>query len=290
MYRRKFIKTASAGAFITAISGKLAGCTSSSMAKGSAKEFGIQLYTLRDILPKDPVAVFKQLSALGYTMIESYDHDELGMFWGMRNTEIKKVMDDLGLRLVASHCKLNMDFEKKADAAAAIGMKYLVAPSVDNERNMDAKEAVRIAEDFNERGRICKARGMRMAYHNHENTLIERGGIIPEKIFIENTDPGLMDFEMDIYWTVFSGQDPKAWIKKYPGRFRLFHVKDRQKNANPSTREAFTTLGDGSIDLAGIIKVAREDGAHYFFTEQDQTYAVPVMEATKKNADYMKKV
>ena len=89
--------------------------------------FGLQLYTLRDDMPKDPKGILKQVSSFGYKQIESYEGPQ-GMFWGMSNTEFKKYMDELGMTIIASHCEMNKDFEKKAADAAAIGMKYLICP------------------------------------------------------------------------------------------------------------------------------------------------------------------
>jgi sugar phosphate isomerase/epimerase len=292
LYRRDFIKTAATGMTVIAVGNALPGCGSNRLlSKDAITEFGIQLYTLRDVLPADPKAIFKQLASFGFTLIESYEHDNLGMFWGMGNKDFKKMMDDLGLRIVGSHCKPGRDFESKAGAAAAIGMEYLVCPSLDNERTMNADECKKVADQFNNWGTVCRSKGMRFAYHNHENTFLPRGnGLIPQQYFLENTDPALVDFEMDIYWVVTAGQDPNTWLKKYPGRFKLSHVKDRKANVPLTQREAFSVLGQGMIDLPSILSVAKQNGMKYFFNEQDQTYNVPVMEAVKQNAEYLKKV
>ncbi len=136
MYKRRdFIKNAATGIALTAITSKLLGCssTSRSMTTDNLKEFGLQLYTLRDVIPNDPKGILKQVAAMGYKQVEGYEGDK-GMFWGMSNIEFKKFMDDLGMQMISSHCNINNDFEKKADEAAAIGMKYLIAPSLGNEK------------------------------------------------------------------------------------------------------------------------------------------------------------
>ena len=121
--RRDFIKTTSAAIAITAVTGKLLGCKSSSMlgtSDGTLKEFGLQLYTLRDVIPADPKGILRQVAEMGYKQIESYPHDKLGIYWGMKNTEFKKYVNDLGMQLISSHCKIDNDFELQAAEAAGI--------------------------------------------------------------------------------------------------------------------------------------------------------------------------
>jgi hypothetical protein len=97
-------------------------------------KFGIQLWTVKNALGKDPQGVLKQLSEDGYKQIESFEGSK-GIFWGMSNTDFKKYMDDLGMTIISSHCNINKDFEKKAGDAAAIGMKYLLCPAIGAPKN-----------------------------------------------------------------------------------------------------------------------------------------------------------
>ena len=228
---------------------------------------------------------------MGYKYIESYEHDKLGMFWGMTNTEFKKYMDELNMQIVASHCNINKDFERKADEAAAIGMKYLICPSLENEKEMDKDACKKAADLFNSKGAVCKAKGLRFGYHNHDGPFLSRAdNLIPEEFFLQNTDPSLVDFEMDIYWVVTAGQDPIVWLKKYPNRFRLGHLKDRKKNTPLSEREVSVNLGDGSIDLKNILKVAKENGMQYYIVEQEKYEDTTPIAAAKADAEYLKKL
>ena len=290
--RRNFLKTAATGIALTAISGKILGRGSSALFEAEdLKEFGLQLYTLRDVLPADPKGILKQVADMGYQQIESYQHDKLGMFWGMTNTEFKKYMDDLGMNIISSHCDINKDFEKKADEAAAIGMKYLICPSLTDEIKMTADDYKKAADAFNQKGEICKARGLRFAYHNHDQAFAKRpSGFIAEEVLLKNTDASLVDFEMDIYWVVTGGQDPIAWLKKYPNRFRLCHLKDRKKNATPSEKEVSVNLGTGSIDFKSILKVAKQNGMKYYIVEQEKYEGTTPIEASKTDAEYLKKL
>src|SRR4051812_13167968 len=117
-HRRQFIKLSAAlgsGLVLTSVSNKLVGCTSTKNVNVS-NNFGLQLYTLRDDLPKDPVGVLKQVASFGYKQVESFEGPK-GIFWGMKNTEFKKLMDDLGMQIVSSHCDINKDFDRKAAEA-----------------------------------------------------------------------------------------------------------------------------------------------------------------------------
>ncbi len=290
--RRDFIKTTSAALAITAVSGKLLGCKSSSMLGGSnsLKDFGLQLYTLRDVLPADPKGILKQVAAMGYKQIEGYEGPK-GMFWGMTNTEFKKYMDDLGMQYISSHCDINKDFERKAGEAAAIGMKYLICPSLSDEGRMNEDDYKKAADTFNQRGQVCKNKGIKFAYHNHDQAFVKRpSGFIAEEVLLNNTDPALVDYEMDIYWVITGGQDPITWLEKYPNRFTLCHIKDRKKNIAPSEREASVDVGTGSIDFEKILHVAKKNGMKYYIVEQEKYEGTTPLASAKADAEYLKKI
>jgi sugar phosphate isomerase/epimerase len=254
-------------------------------AEKTLDQFGIQLYSVRDSIAKNPKGVLKQLADSGYKQIESYE-GPIGIFWGMTNTDFKKYMDDLGMTIISSHCDINKDFEKKANEAAAIGMKYLICPSVDAQKTAD--DYKKFAEQFNQRGETCKKAGIRFAYHNHDHDFKTVDGQIAQDIYMQNTDPSVVDFEMDIYWVVTAKQDPEAWLKKYSNRFRLCHIKDRIKGA--TERDASCVLGTGSIDFPKILKTAKENGVQYYIVEQERYDNTTDVDSAKADAEYMKKL
>ena len=282
--RRNFIRLsggAAAGVAISSMAGiSLLSCAEK--AKGN-EPFGIQLYTLRDVLPADPKGVLKQVASLGYKFIESYE-GSLGMYWGMTNKEFKKYMDDLGMKIVSSHTDINKDFERKAGEAAEIGIKYLLCPWLGPQPSLD--EYKRHADEFNKRGGICKKNGIRFGYHNHDYTFVLQEGQYPQDVLMTNTDPALVDYEMDIFWVVTGKQDPVTWLKKYPNRFKLCHVKDRKKNSEE--KEAMCELGTGMIDFPTVLKVAKDNGMEYYITEQDTNFASSPIKSIEQNATYMK--
>lgn len=275
--RREFLKLG--GAFAA---GLVVLPTACKMATESGNKFGLQLYSLRDVLPADPKGVLKQVASFGYNQIEGYEGQQ-GLFWGMGNKDFKKYTEDLGLDFVASHCNIDDNFEQKAEQAAEIGMKYLICP-YRSQSSLD--EYKRTAELFNEKGEICKKNGIRFAYHNHEYGFIPVEGELPQDVYMQNTDADLVDFEMDMYWVVTAGQKPEAWFKKYPNRFKLGHVKDRMKNA--TERDATCTLGTGIIDYPPILKSAKEYGMDYFIVEQERYDGTTPIESAKDDAAYMK--
>lgn len=260
---------------------------SSNAAAGPAAlaAFGIQLYTLRDDFPKDPKGVLKQLADMGYTQIEGYEGDK-GIFWGMSDTEFKSYIDSLGLTMVASHCDTGKDFEKKAEQAAKAGLKYLIHPWEGRDQGIDVYK--KMADDFNKKGEITKKNGLRFAFHNHDMSFLKIGDQYPQDVLMANTDPGLVDYEMDIYWVVAAGADPEAWIKKYPNRFTACHIKDRSKTPGSDNGKNSVDLGTGSIDFTKILRTAKENGMQYYIVEQEAYPNGTPLQAAKVDADYMK--
>ena len=286
MKSRQFLQSSALATTGVLLSSYLPGCKSSSIAKDVRNKFGLQLYTLRDVLPQDPKGVLTQVASFGYKQIESYEHKDLGIFWGMKNKEFKKLMDDLGMKIVSSHCDINKDFERKAAEAGEIGMNYLLCPYLGPQKSID--DFKRFAESFNQKGEICKKHGIRFGYHNHDYSFAALDGQLPQDVMMQNTDKNLVDFEMDIYWVVTAGQDPIAWIDKYPGRFKLSHIKDRKKGASSSERDVSVELGTGSIDFKKILNEAGKKGMEYYIVEQEAYVNTNPIAAAKADADYLK--
>lgn len=281
--RRKFLQTAGvigSGLALTGISSQLAGCkTVSNVITGKpADAFGLQLYTLRDVMPQDPKGTLRQVASFGYKQLEGYEGPQ-GMFWGMTNKEYDRYVTDLGMKMVSSHCDMNKNFEQKADEAAAIGMKYLICPYLGPNQSLDFYK--KAAERFNECGAICAQRGLKFAYHNHDYSFKPVEGQLPQDVMMQMTNKDTVDYEMDIYWVVAAGQDPVAWFKKYPNRFRLCHIKDKKGTES-------TTLGTGTIDFSPILKGGTENGLQYYIVEQEAYAGTTPVNAVQDNATYMK--
>src|SRR5215467_12973971 len=158
-------------------------------------QYGLQLWTVKDMMAKDPADTLRQVSSYGYKLIEGFEGGK-GMFWGMSNTDFKKTMDDLGMKFISSHCDINNangQFEKKAAQASEIGMKYLICPYYGAQKTLD--DYKKAADKFNACGEICKSHGLRFAYHNHWYTFQVQDGVKPQEILLKNTDAALVDYE-----------------------------------------------------------------------------------------------
>jgi sugar phosphate isomerase/epimerase len=285
MKRNEFLKLSGGLALAGLVSKSALASLAEEEDANKIKSFGLQLYTLREDFPKDPKGVLKKVAGFGYTQVESFEGPK-GMFWGMTNKEFKSYMDELGMTIVASHSDINRDFERKAAEAAEIGMKYLICPWIGPQKKLD--DFKKYADTFNQKGEICKKNGIRFAYHNHDYSFTAMDGQFPQDIMMKNTDAGLVDFEMDMYWVVTAGQDIEAWIKKYPDRFRLCHVKDRMKNT--TEKDASCDLGTGSIDFAKILKTTKKNNMQYYIVEQERYMGTTPMKAAEADAAYMKKL
>lgn len=253
--------------------------------KASLDKFGIQLYTLREDMPKDPKGIIKKLASFGYQQIEGFEGQQ-GMFWNMSPKDFKMFLDDLGLTMISSHCNIRDNFEEKAAQAAEVGMAYLICPYIGPQKSMD--EWKKVTDLFNDCGRICEKEGIRFAYHNHEYTFKSFSGMIPHNFIMENTDPDLVDHQMDIYWVVTGGADPVDFLTRYSNRFRLCHVKDRIKGA--TDRDASCDLGTGSIDYPKILKIAADQGMQYYILEQERYDNSTPLKSAEHGAKYLKKL
>ena len=248
--------------------------------------FGLQLWSVKQALAKDTLGVLKQIAANGYKKIESFEGAK-GMFWGMKNTEFKKVMDDLGMNMVSSHCNDTGDlvsFERKAAAAGEIGLKYLICAFKGPQKSLDNFK--KFTDEFNACGEIAKKHGLRFAYHNHDYSFKAMEGIVPQDLMMDGTNPDLVDFEMDMYWTVAAGVDPIAYMKKFPNRFKLVHVKDLVKL--PKGEHESCVIGKGTIDYKALLPQASKQGVQYFIVEQEAYTGTNELDAAKADAAYVK--
>lgn len=287
--RKKFLSLAGSALAATLVSNQILGCTSGSLLglNDPYKNFGIQLYTLRDIIVKEPKEVLNQLAAFGYKQLESYE-TQGGLFFGMKPKEFKSFIQDLGMTCVSTHCNVNVNFERKVEEALEAGVKYVIDPYVGAQKTID--DYKKIAVKFNHLGNIANKMGARFGYHNHAYSFTPLDGIIPQQIFMDQTDKKLVVFEMDMYWVVAANQEPEAWFKKYPGRFELVHIKDRSKTPGKNDSENSVDLGTGSINFKKQLPIAQKYGVKHFFVEQEAYPNGSSLEAAKVDAAYMKKL
>ncbi len=251
--------------------------------KSTLSAFGIQLYSVKEDMAVDAQATMRSLAGFGYQQFEGFDGGK-GILWGMQPAEFKSLLSEIGTTMVASHANVFENLEAQAEQAAEVGMKYLICPWIGPQKSLD--DYKKKANEFNQIGEKLKSFGLRFAYHNHDYTFVNQEGSIPQDILMDNTDPELVDFEMDIYWVHVANAKPAEYLAKYPGRFRLCHLKDAESGTgDPHQRGVL--LGAGEIPYADLIKQSKAIGMEYFIVEQERFPSGTPMEAAETNAKYL---
>lgn len=258
MHRRTFLQSSAAALGGLATFGPALAMSRSDI----PARLGVQLYTLRDIFPGDFVGVLEAVKRIGYDEVEFAGYHE-------RDPKaVRAVLDDIGLTAPATHVPIDAlrdDLGGLLDTANVVGHEYVVLPwLMEDQRPSDLDGYRRLAEELNKWGERAQAAGVRMAYHNHAFEFDTFGGDTPGyDVMLQETDPDLVDLEMDLYWVAEAGYDPVAYFERYPGRFPLFHVKDRTLTGE------MTPVGAGSIDFARIFDHAEQAGLRHAFVEHD---------------------
>nr|WP_287936676.1 TIM barrel protein [Algoriphagus sp.] len=251
--------------------------------KSKLDKFGIQLYSVKEDMALDPVATMRALAGYGYKQFEGFDGGK-GILWGMTPPEFKSLMNEIGVEMVASHCNVFENLETQAQQAAEVGIKYLICPWIGPQKSLE--DYRKMGTQFNQIGEKLKAFGIRFAYHNHDYTFVELEGQLPQDLLMNETDPTLVDFELDIYWSHVANVNTGEYLAKYPGRFRLCHVKDAEAGTgDPHQRGVL--LGQGEIPYASLIKQSKDLGMEYFIVEQERFPTGTPLEAAEANARYL---
>ncbi|MGB6675756.1 MAG: sugar phosphate isomerase/epimerase [Terriglobales bacterium] len=294
MSRRAFLKTASASAAGAALWNSAPWL----MADPLGLPLGLQLYSVRDILPKDYEGTLKQLSALGYRAVEAAG------FFGRTPAQVKLAMDQAGLHCVSAHypmVQLQPHLDEIIQFGKDLGLDYIVcaspglkdpsgvkAPSRADRESMTLEDWRWNAEQFNHIGERVHAAGMKFAYHNHTPEFRSQNGVMFYDELLRSTDPSKVAMELDCGWAIVAGQNPVNLLTRYPTRISMLHVKDFKMTAttNPSNAPPSTELGRGTIDYRPIFEAAKKAHIEHAFVEQEE-FDMPPMEALKVDADYM---
>lgn len=237
---------------------------------------GVELYTVRELLPKDPAGVLKQIKEMGYTEVEATDYGDSDQLW--------KALGSSGLKAASVHMnpmqldKPSSDTDAKMAMFKSLGFKYVVFPYVMPNLRGGADVYKTLAGKLDKAGASAKKHGLQLCYHNHAFEFEEMNGTSPLKLLMENTDKSHLALEMDIFWVTVAGHSPVELLKTYSGRVPLLHVKDKNKElvTTPQFNEkvpkkAFKEAGNGSIDIPTVLKAANAAGVKHYFVEQDQT-------------------
>lgn len=257
------------------------------------KEIGLQLYTLRKELTKDVKSTLEKVAAAGYTTVETYGFSIKDQFWGLSPAELKVILDKNGLKAVSGHYNSGSfladgntkELIAAIEAAKILNQEYVTIPWVEEPLRKSIGDYKRIATRLNEAGKMCKKAGLKLAYHNHDFEFKKHDGITGYEVLLKETDKNLVYFELDLYWVVFSDNDPLQLFKENPGRFKMWHVKDMDK----INRALNTEVGSGSIDFKPFFKEAKLSGIKHFFVEQENNYIPNVFDSIKTSCDFISK-
>jgi sugar phosphate isomerase/epimerase len=254
--RREFVGAAAA-AGVTALQPQ-------GILPGSAdrlKKIGVQLYTIRQALEANFEGTLERLAAIGYREVE--------FAWnrGVSPANTRAALRSAGLSAPSTH-REHRDFEAgwtaTAKSAETLGTEYLVLAGIDNAARLSLDDYRQWADRFNQFGRKVRGSGFRFAYHNHATELVPIGGQHPYDLLLQGTDPTGVRFEMDIYWVLEGGGDPRAYFAKRPGRFLLLNLKGRAADGR------MVDVGAGAVDWAALFSERKQAGVQHLFVEHDE--------------------
>ena len=246
--------------FLALLSALVASPSASPVLGKRLRSFGLQLYTVRDLLEGDFEGTLAEVARLGYRQVE------FGGISGPSPEQTLNILKRHDLIAPASHvsyAQLEHELSKHLEAARAMDQQFIVCPSVDASRLETIDDWKRVCQPFNAIGAQAKAAGLSFAYHNHDFEFVPVNGQVPYDVILAETDPDLVKMEADLYWMTKAGCDPVTYFQKYPGRFPLLHLKDMAPDGT------ITDVGRGIVDFKRILGHSRLAGVEYCFVEHD---------------------
>lgn len=256
------------------------------------KIVGLQLYSLREQLPKDVRGTIAKVAQAGYKEVETYGYSVKDNFWGLTPKEFKTLLNENGLAAPSGHYGLDNfistgnqeELKAYIEAASTIGSEYLTVPYLGDAVRGSEDQWKKTAQRLNEAAAISKASGIKIAYHNHDFEFAPVGSSTGYEILLKETDPEAIKFEMDIYWVVRSGNDPVKLFTAHQGRFPMWHVKDMDKVDHTINTE----VGSGTIDFKKLYAQAKTAGLKHLIVEQEN-FSMDPYASIKQSADFIKK-
>jgi sugar phosphate isomerase/epimerase len=294
--RRSFLRT---GALAVTAAGLL---PSRSFAAPKKKDIvGIQLYSVRDAMAKDPAGSLKKLADMGYRYVEHANYKDR-KFYGYTPKDFKTLLDGMGLKMISGHTPLGPgswddsknDFsdtwKQTIEDAAIAGQQFVISQWIDESMRKNYDDLMRLLERFNKSGKLCKAHGLKFGYHNHDfefSTVLNNQKIFD--IIMQHTDPDLVTQQLDIGNLYNGGAIAIAIVMQYPDRFELMHVKDEIKSDSGKEKFESTVLGEGIVSTKQVIDLGRKTGTRYFIIEQESYQGRDPFECCKADFNIMKK-
>lgn len=256
------------------------------------KTVGVQLYTLRSVLPAKPLETLKALEQIGFTEAEVIGGSLEAVWPSLIQTKLRPVSIHLDTALFTTKVA---QLPAALDEAKRRGIQFAVCPYIAPQDRGGVDVIKKLGETLNRAGELCNKSGMHLCYHNHafEFEPVAGGGNLLD-VLMTAADPKLVSLELDIMWSRVAGVDPVTVLKKYGKRIALMHLKNVAEIGAPQYNEkvpktAFREVGNGVIDIAAVLKAASAAGVQHYFVEQDQTAGNP-LDSLKQSFDYLKKL
>jgi len=254
------------------------------------KTVGVQLYTVRSVLPQKPEEILKAIRAIGYQEIEATFANFDKIWPAVQASGLKPVSMHLDNKMVM---RGGDELAKAVDSLKQYGFQYAVHPYVAAEDRGGPEVMKTLAGKLNDLGELCKKAGMQAAYHNHAFEFAKTGDESLFDILAKNTDKKLVAFEADLFWVSVAGLDPVEFLKQHKGRVPLVHLKDKAQGTEQRFNEgvprtAFKEVGNGTLDFPAVLKAASSAGVKHYFVEQDQTPGDP-LESLRQSWAYLAK-
>ncbi len=262
---------------------------------------GLQLYSIRDEMGKDPLGSLKQVAEMGYEYVEHASYRDR-KFYGYEPAEFRKLIDDLGLKMISGHTVMGrqhwdedkQDFSDSwkytVEDAAVLGQKYVVSPSMDNSMRSKYDDFMRYMDVFNKCGDLCKAHGMKFGYHNHDFEFSEK--LNDKKLFdimMTSLDPDQVVIQLDIGNMYNGGAVALEVINQYPGRFENLHVKDEIKAEGGREQYESCIIGEGIVEVKEVLDLATKiGGTEVYIIEQESYQGKTPMECVKRDLEVMR--
>lgn len=222
-------------------------------------QIALQLYTVREAAREDLLGTLGRVAAIGYRGVE------FAGLHGVAAGEVRTALDAHGLRAAAAHVGLGAfaaDAGQVIRDLHALGCPCAVVPGTPHDPWASPEGVRALAEQMNRLGGQLRAEGLRLAYHNHAFEFVDLGGQTGWELFAAATDPDLVDLELDVYWADVAGQAPASLIARFAARLPLLHLKDRGPDDD-------APLGDGRLDLPGLLDAAVSADVRWLIVEQD---------------------
>jgi sugar phosphate isomerase/epimerase len=240
----------------------------------------LQMYTLRDLTTEDMAGTLKQVAEMGYEGVE------LAGYGNLQVEEVQRACKDNNLKVVGLHVSfdaLTNSFEKIVDDSLLFNTKYIVCPSLPDAQRT-AEGYPEFGRGLNDIGARANSAGLVLCYHNHHFEFDRFNGEYGLDLLFANSDPKLVQAEIDTFWVQTGGADPAAYIEKYAGRAPLIHIKDMAKDE----KRGFAEVGAGSLDWPSIFAAAEKGGAVAYSVEQDVCPGNP-LDSIRISIDNLKK-